>query len=76
VTSEQPSLGWRKATLSEGTGNCVEVARSGNRVWVRHSQQPLGPFLTFSRREWEVFLGGVKAHEFDFGDLPLVSTVS
>ena len=76
MTFEQPGVVWRKATLSGVNGNCVEVAKLDNRVLVRHSQQPLGPFLSFSGEEWEAFLAGVKAHEFDLVALPLGSKAS
>jgi hypothetical protein len=56
---------WRKSTRS-GFDGCVEVALvEGPRVAVRHSKDRTGPVLTFSRAEWEAFVGGVRDGEFD-----------
>jgi hypothetical protein len=46
-------------------GSCVEVA-SADIVLVRDSKDPEGPVLTFTRAEWEAFIQGVKAGEFDW----------
>jgi Domain of unknown function (DUF397) len=58
---------WHKSTFSNGSGgNCVESARlpDGSRA-VRHSKDPDGPSLIFSPSEWDAFLQGVRAGEFD-----------
>jgi Domain of unknown function (DUF397) len=58
---------WHKSTFSNGNGgNCVESARlpDGSRA-VRHSKDPDGPSLIFSPSEWDAFLQGVRAGEFD-----------
>jgi len=55
---------WRKSTASEA-GGCVEVAPTEQGVLVRHSRDPSGPLLTFSRSEWAAFLVGVQNGEFD-----------
>jgi len=55
---------WRKATASYNNG-CVEVASAGGRVGVRDSKDPGGPMLVFAAAEWEAFLEGAKAGEFD-----------
>lgn len=62
--TEMPPVDWRKSRAS-GQGNCVEVAVSSRRVLVRDSKDPLGPTLTFSAAEWNAFVLGVKAGEFD-----------
>jgi hypothetical protein len=36
-----------------------------DRVFVRDSKDPDGPVLTFNAREWEAFIAGAKAGEFD-----------
>jgi hypothetical protein len=36
-----------------------------DRVFVRDSKDPDGPVLTFRAREWEAFIAGAKAGEFD-----------
>jgi Domain of unknown function (DUF397) len=55
---------WYKSTHS-GQGDCVEISIDAATVSVRHSQQPEGPQLSFSHREWEAFLVGAKGGEFD-----------
>jgi hypothetical protein len=57
---------WVKSSLSFSNSNCVEVASlPDDSVGVRHSQNPEGPVLRFTRDEWQAFLGGVRAGEFD-----------
>jgi hypothetical protein len=58
---------WHKSTFSNGNGGaCVETRTlaDGSRA-VRHSKDPDGPKLTFTRAEWQAFIAGVKAGEFD-----------
>jgi hypothetical protein len=58
---------WHKSTFSNGSGgNCVETLKltDGSRA-VRHSQNPDGPALIFTSSEWDAFVAGVKAREFD-----------
>ncbi len=56
-------VAWVKSTKSEANG-CVEVAKlpQGDRA-VRQSQDPSGPALIFSSREWDAFIAGVHARE-------------
>jgi hypothetical protein len=61
--SEQTYIIWRKSTTS-GSGNCVEVAFADESVLVRHSRDPLGSVLSFSRQEWMAFLDGASRGEF------------
>jgi predicted secreted Zn-dependent protease len=61
----QPDLVWRKSTRSSSSGSCVEVADAGDRILVRHSKNPLGPVLAFTVAEWDAFVAGVRAREFD-----------
>lgn len=71
---------WRKSTFSGNNGgDCVEVAELTNisgleaaypdhedtLIAVRDSKNPDGPKLFFSPAEWDAFLNGVKANEFD-----------
>lgn len=59
-------LRWRKSTASAGGGECVEVAFAGsNGIFVRHSREPDGPVLRFTETEWQAFVTGVRAGEFD-----------
>lgn len=60
-------LDFRKSSFSNGQGgNCVEVARTadGGRA-VRHSKNPDGGVIFYTPGEWEAFVQGVKAGEFD-----------
>jgi hypothetical protein len=47
-------------------GACVEVAL-GEFIFVRHSEDPEGSVLVFTRTEWAEFLNGAKAGMFDIG---------
>lgn len=44
-------MGWKKSSLSSN-GDCVEVYNDG-------------AILAFNKREWDAFIGGAKAGEFD-----------
>jgi uncharacterized protein DUF397 len=54
---------WTKAAGCESSA-CVEILNEGDRVHVRQSAEPLDQ-LTFTRHEWEAFVAGAKAGEFD-----------
>lgn len=56
---------WHKSARSGGQGNCVEVAGTPMVIGVRDSKDPAGPVLVFTRSEWQAFVDGVKAGEFD-----------
>jgi hypothetical protein len=56
---------WRKSSYSWQV-NCVEVRPAGDGgVQFRDSRDPDGPVLDFTAAEWEAFLAGAKAGEFD-----------
>lgn len=61
--------GSNKATASNGSGgsNCVEVIYwpTVEFIGVRDSKNPDRAILSFSPEEWEAFIAGVKAGEFD-----------
>lgn len=61
------TLPWRKSSLS-GMNGCVEVAFEDRKVLVRDSKDPKGPSLSFTRQEWEAFVGGVRHGEFSPGN--------
>lgn len=56
------SLSWKKSPASGADRDCVEWAVSSDSplVHVRHSKDPDGPVLTFTKAEWEAFTLGVK----------------
>lgn len=60
--SESKYMAWRKASYSNDSGNCVEVASAAAHVGVRDSaEQGRGPVLVFSDSAWRGFLAGVKS---------------
>jgi hypothetical protein len=58
---------WRKSSISAYNGSCFEIARLlEDRVGVRDTKDKgSGPVLIFNRNEWNAFLLGAKAGEFD-----------
>lgn len=62
---EVAAAAWRKSSLSGHNSECVEVAPTHNIVAVRDSKDRSGPVLTFGAAEWEAFLSGIRAGEFD-----------
>ena len=55
---------WRRARRCSSSG-CVEVAMRGDGIAVRDSKRPDSPVLSYTREEWDAFVAGVKAGEFD-----------
>lgn len=56
---------WHKSSHSASTGDCVEVAESPGRAYVRDSK--LGdrsPILAFDAGQWLAFLSDVRADRF------------
>lgn len=70
---DAPDLGWHKSSSSEDS-NCVEVAVTAGRVFVRDSRDRSGRILEFTYPEWHAFLAGVRNNEFDV-DVPAASVV-
>ncbi|MGW9025071.1 DUF397 domain-containing protein [Streptomyces sp. NPDC055722] len=60
------TLNWRKSSFSGGNGACVEVATTpdGGRA-VRDTKDRAGGTQFYTPAEWEAFIAGVKAGEFD-----------
>lgn len=57
---------WFKSSRSSGGKECVEVAFvSGGHIGVRDSKNPSGPALVFTPREWDTFVTGARAGQFD-----------
>jgi hypothetical protein len=57
---------WVKSSHSFANGNCVEIATlPDGMVGIRNSKDPDGPVLRFTSGEWNAFLAGTLAGEFD-----------
>ena len=66
AADQDQAVRWRKSSRSNGTAQCVEVARlAEDRIAVRNSKDPSGPVVTFTGAEWHAFLLGAKDGEFD-----------
>ena len=66
TTGPRTALTWRKSTVSNPSGNCVELAvLADGGVAVRNSRFPGGAHLTYTRAEIAAFVLGVRAGEFD-----------
>lgn len=62
---------WVKSSFSSASGNnCVEALRSGatGQVFVRNSNDRFSDSVIFTPAEWDAFVKGVKAGEFDLAD--------
>ena len=66
-TAQFPEDSFVKA-IGSGDAGCVEVSMQPDAVGVRDSKDKAGPVLGFTLREWDVFVAGVKAGEFDLKD--------
>jgi Domain of unknown function (DUF397) len=66
-TDDVAQAAWRKSSMSAYNGSCFEVARLlEDRVGVRDTKDKgSGPVLIFNQSEWNAFLAGAKAGEFD-----------
>jgi Domain of unknown function (DUF397) len=59
---------WKKSSRSSHAGNCVEVAALPEDVIGVRDSKDSGPgcaVLSFSRTDWDRFLAGIRAGEFD-----------
>jgi hypothetical protein len=57
---------WRKSSISNSQGACVELAKVGaDEFAVRNSRNPDGPALIYTRAEIAALIEGVKLGEFD-----------
>ena len=60
---DRQDLDWRKASYSNGSGDCVEVADTAPAVLVRDTTDRDGGTLAFSARAWAAFAATVKNSE-------------
>jgi hypothetical protein len=58
------ALSWRKSSAS-GSGDCVEVAFSGDLILVRDSKRKYPHILKFTPARWQAFLSDIRAGEFN-----------
>ncbi|MEU4894406.1 DUF397 domain-containing protein [Streptomyces sp. NPDC044780] len=66
MTNKQAELSWFKSSYSSGEGGmCVEVAATPGTVHVRDSKNRHGSQLAFPIRQWDAFIGGLRAREFE-----------
>lgn len=57
---------WRKSSISNSQGACVELARLGDGGYaVRNSRFPDGPALVYTQAEIAALIEGAKLGEFD-----------
>ncbi|SDZ17540.1 protein of unknown function [Micromonospora pattaloongensis] len=72
MSEDLSAVAWRISTKSaDSGGSCVEAGPVGDgsgRVALRHSKNPDGPTIVYTRAEWDAFIGGVKDGEFDFDE--------
>ncbi|MEV6984932.1 DUF397 domain-containing protein [Sphaerisporangium sp. NPDC051017] len=70
IPEHEQAVAWHISTFSPDAGsNCVEAGPlldGSGRIAVRHSHHPDGPTIIYTRAEWDAFLAGVRANEFDF----------
>ena len=57
---------WRTSSSSQSGSDCVQAAfLPDGRVALRHSRDPDGAVILYTRGEWDAFLKGAKDGEFD-----------
>jgi Domain of unknown function (DUF397) len=57
---------WRVSSRCAGNGECVAVAQlPTGQVAVKDTKDPAGRSLMFTTDEWQAFVAGVRAGQFD-----------
>jgi hypothetical protein len=56
---------FRVSSFTASGTSCVAVAMGDGAIGVRDSKDPHGSMLLFNEKEWQAFLNGVKAGEFE-----------
>lgn len=56
---------WTKATKSNGSNGCVEVAQMQDWTGVRDSKNPGAPVLLFTAQEWTCFVDAAARGKFN-----------
>ena len=59
------TTGFRTSSFCQPSGGCVEVARDGHGAAIRDAKDKGSAVLRFTDAEWQAFIAGVKAGEFD-----------
>jgi hypothetical protein len=64
------NVGWRVSSRCDANGgNCLEagpVQDGSSRVAIRQNVSQDGPVVLCTKEEWEAFVAGVRAGDFDF----------
>ncbi|SDQ93259.1 DUF397 domain-containing protein [Thermostaphylospora chromogena] len=63
-TESLADLAWRVSSRCAG-GNCVQIATSGGKVFIRDSKDPNGPILDFPLDSWRNFVVDAKRGIYD-----------
>ena len=57
-------LTWQRASFC-ASGECVEIAQRDGVIFMRNSREERRHVLRYTPEEWQSFIRGVKAGEFD-----------
>jgi hypothetical protein len=60
----QSCAAWRKPSFCQ-SGECVEVAELNGMIVIRDSKDLRGRMLHYTMEEWQAFIRGIKAGEYD-----------
>jgi hypothetical protein len=60
----RPDPAWRRSSYC-ANGECLEIKPQGGKIFLRNSRDWRGRTLRYTTEEWQSFVRGVKAGEFD-----------